>query len=65
MDPRSPEFQRTLELQYQVGGVRRSECYERTPSGLENSKTSKHKTKPTFKTYPFHLMSTIFMSFTL
>ena len=31
-------------------------CYERSPSGLENSKTSKHKTKPTFTTYPFHLM---------
>ena len=34
------------------------------PSGLENSKTSKHKTKPTFKTYHFHLMLIIYMSFT-
>ena len=38
--------------------------YERTPSGLENSKTLKHKTKPTFKTYPFHLMFIVYMSFT-
>ena len=34
------------------------------PLALVNSKTSKHKTKPTFKTYPFHLMLTIHMSFT-
>ena len=32
------------------------------PLALENSKTSKHKTKPTFKTYHFHLMPIIYMS---
>ena len=40
-----------------------ADCYECAPSGLENSKTLKHKTKPTFKTYPFHLMLIIYMSF--
>ena len=35
------------------------------PVGLENSKTSKDNLKPTSKTYPFHLMFTIYMSFTL
>ena len=34
-------------------------------SGLrKTSKTSKHKTKPMFKTYHFYLMFIIFMSFT-
>ena len=28
-------------------------CYERNPSGLEKSKTSKYNTKSTFTTYPF------------
>ena len=39
-------------------------CYERSPSGLEKSKTSKHNTKPTFTTYPFYLMFITPMFFT-
>ena len=33
------------------------------PFGLGKSKTSKHKTKPTFKTYHFHLMPIFYISF--
>ena len=35
MDPRSPEFQRTPELQYQVGGVRRSESLQDSARQVE------------------------------